>query len=570
MSLYKDASLAMIPSAYKDGKLYSIRPTDGSGDFTFSRGSNLAATRVDVNGLIEKGRENILLQSNQFDTTWSKSSTITITGGQSGYDGSNNAWLITKTSAISYQGIRQSLSTSGVQTASIYAKAGTLNTLAVYIDGGSRPYVAVNLSNGTFTGQRGTEIDFNIQDVANGWYRISFAFNESSSDYWIYPDWSETNTGTIYIQDAQLEQGLVATDYIETGASTAQAGILEDMPRLDYSGGASCPSLLLEPQRSNIIVQSEYFGANDWLKSNATITDNNSTSPEGVQNASLLTITSAIGNIYDNVGGTGDYTFSVFAKYVDMQYIRLRSTGTYVYFDIQNGSVEQELNGTGSIEDYGNGWYRCSVTGNNTNSLVQIFLSDTEGGTPTGTGSVLIYGAQFESGSYPTSYIPTYGSSVTRSVDSCVATSVSDLIGQKQGTMFVDITINNISGQTNDPIPLSLKGSGSTNSYISIYDNGRVQAVHYGFGSVQGNINLPTYGLTDGRHKFAFVYRDNDFKLFIDGALAGSDTSGLVDAQSDVHIGYYNTAFNGAIKNHQSLIFPTALTDSECIALTTL
>ena len=64
MSLYKDASLVMIPSAVKDGKLYSIRPTDGSGDFTFSRGSNLAATRVDVNGLIEKGRENLLLQSN--------------------------------------------------------------------------------------------------------------------------------------------------------------------------------------------------------------------------------------------------------------------------------------------------------------------------------------------------------------------------------------------------------------------------------------------------------------------------------------------------------------------------
>jgi hypothetical protein len=59
MSLYKDASLVMIPTAYKDGKLYSIRPTDGSGDFTFSRGSNLAATRVDVNGLIEKGRENL-------------------------------------------------------------------------------------------------------------------------------------------------------------------------------------------------------------------------------------------------------------------------------------------------------------------------------------------------------------------------------------------------------------------------------------------------------------------------------------------------------------------------------
>ena len=52
MSIYKSSSLAMIPTAYKDGKLYSVRPNDGAGDFTFSRGSNLAATRVDVTGLI--------------------------------------------------------------------------------------------------------------------------------------------------------------------------------------------------------------------------------------------------------------------------------------------------------------------------------------------------------------------------------------------------------------------------------------------------------------------------------------------------------------------------------------
>jgi hypothetical protein len=76
--------------------------------------------------------------------------------------------------------------------------------------------------------------------------------------------------------------------------------------------------------------------------------------------------------------------------------------------------------------------------------------------------------------------------------------------------------------------------------------------------------------LTDGRHKFAFVYSDNNFKLFIDGALAGSDTSGLVDAQSQVYIGYYNTTFNGSTKNHQVLLYNTALSDSELQALTTL
>ena len=73
MSLYKDASLVMLPSAYKDGKLYSIRPTDGSGDFTFSRGTNLSATRVNASQLIEKGRENTLLYSNDFSRSqWNK------------------------------------------------------------------------------------------------------------------------------------------------------------------------------------------------------------------------------------------------------------------------------------------------------------------------------------------------------------------------------------------------------------------------------------------------------------------------------------------------------------------
>ena len=71
-SYYDDASLMLLASggAQKDGKVYSVKPTDGSGDFTFSRGSNLSATRVNASQLIEKGRENRLLQSNQFDTTW--------------------------------------------------------------------------------------------------------------------------------------------------------------------------------------------------------------------------------------------------------------------------------------------------------------------------------------------------------------------------------------------------------------------------------------------------------------------------------------------------------------------
>ena len=64
MSLYDKSSLIQVPSLYKDGTLVSTIPEDRSGDFTFTRGSNISATRVNANGNIEKGYENLLLQSN--------------------------------------------------------------------------------------------------------------------------------------------------------------------------------------------------------------------------------------------------------------------------------------------------------------------------------------------------------------------------------------------------------------------------------------------------------------------------------------------------------------------------
>ena len=63
----EQASLIMVPSGYEDGTLGSLKPTDGSGDFTFSRGSNTSATRVNADGYIEKGYENLLEQSNWDD-----------------------------------------------------------------------------------------------------------------------------------------------------------------------------------------------------------------------------------------------------------------------------------------------------------------------------------------------------------------------------------------------------------------------------------------------------------------------------------------------------------------------
>ena len=122
--------------AAKDTKLLASTVSDDSGrfyprEFTFTRGSNLSATRVNADGYIEKGYENLLVQSNQFDTTWVNGGT-TVTSGQSGYDGTNNAWLLSK-GAANYTRITQTIAKSGVHSVSVYAKANTLSQASFYV-----------------------------------------------------------------------------------------------------------------------------------------------------------------------------------------------------------------------------------------------------------------------------------------------------------------------------------------------------------------------------------------------------------------------------------------------------
>ena len=120
MSIYDKSSLVLIPSGTKTGKVYSQKPVSGDGDFTFTRSS--AATRVNADGNIEKETQNLILQSNQFDTSWDKYRT-SLTSGQSGYDGTNNAWLLTATDTFSAR-VQQTESLTGVQCVKCLRKSG--------------------------------------------------------------------------------------------------------------------------------------------------------------------------------------------------------------------------------------------------------------------------------------------------------------------------------------------------------------------------------------------------------------------------------------------------------------
>ncbi len=558
MSIYKSSSLAMIPTAYKDGKLYSVRPTDGSGDFTFSRGSNLAATRVDVNGLIEKGRENLLLQSNTFsNASWIKASGTSVTAGQSGYDGSTDAWLLNKTAA--YARIEQVISFGGVTTAYVYAKASTHDWLYIRCDASIVHDAYFDLSTGSIGAVRQC-IDTKIESIANGWYRCSITFNAGAGTYMrLYPSDSNngvvnSTSGSIYIQDSQLESGLVSTSVIETTTTSVSAGILEDMPRLDYSGGASCPSLLLEPQRTNLAALSEYFEG--WShKVNITATSNYTTSPEGVQNATRLQFT-ANGFSYNinapsQVNGA-QHTLSCYAKRNDS------GTQSFGFFTNGSGSVDSTMSLTSE-------WQRFTYTYTATNAS-QLGLAGLSG------ADVSVFGFQVEaSASYATSYIPTYGTSQTRSLDNVnELTGVSDLIGQSEGTLFLDFVAND-----DDALQIiyQLRTTGSTNAGQIDFriQSGLLRALGNDAGTTQFNISAGA-AVAGTRYKCAVRYANNDVAFYVNGVLKGSDTNASFSSSALQQISFSeNTGtFFPSASIKQALVFPTGLTNTELASLTTL
>jgi len=582
-NFFNKASLVMIPEAPLDGKLLSVKPEDRSGDFTFSRGSNLAATRVGADGLIEKGRENLLTYSNDF-SQWN-SGGVTRTGGQSGYDGSNNAWLITSTN-VSGVNVNQIVNTSGVKTYSIYAKAGTTNWIRMsFNDTGINSRAWFDLTNGVVGTIIGNVIDTEITSLGSGWYRCLISVNLSvnaSSLYLFVVDGNGLTSASVgdsvYIQDAQLEVGLVATDYIESGATTGKAGLLEDEPRLDYTD-SSCPALLLEPLRTNIFTQSEHFNGNAWTSyGGVVLTSNNAVSPEGVQNATKMI---DAGGVFDQIPYTQntDYTYSVFAKtdtatsitigFVDQSAGYLGGKIRYTFATNVASVLVQSANGsvTAHREDYGNGWFRVIIrfkTNVAQNYNYQFIEFD--------GGDGWIYGAQLEQGSYATSYIPTYGTSVTRGADLCNGAGDVNTFNSAEGVLYFEVA-----GFEND----------LSNRYISISDgtlNNTIRVFYYldlGTTFFRKNVNgvqTTIFSTSDinksERNKIAIKYNSTNFDIFSNGVKLSTNldsNSFPINTLSEVNFANadgFVSSFNGKV--NQLLTFNTALSDAECIALTTL
>jgi|11_taG_2_1085331.scaffolds.fasta_scaffold10388_3 hypothetical protein len=557
MSLYNKASLIQVPSLYKDGTLVSTIPEDRSGDFTFSRGSDISATRVNADGYIEKGYENLLLQSDWDDvgtgiapTGWSSFSPSI------NYEAGAEIGQIRFSTSSSRGYIQQSQPyTSGVFTLSVYCDSVTTSESlnSIFYPIGS---TIINYQ------ENGVVVPANTQLSAGNRYSVTFSLTGFSFTTRLGSGCFTNVTADFTLSRPMLNQGLVAYPYIETTTAPVAGGILEDMPRLDYSNG-SCPALLLEPQRTNLITQSE--SSVGWnYQSPISVTSNSSISPEGVSNATKITKV-ANGNMFYRIYTTPVVgCFSVFAKKGNWRYIGLRNNQSagndHSVFDFDTQTFVKEASGqTCTFEDYGNGWYRLNAyqPNNESNGLYGIALTDENGAENSGVSVVpndsyiYVYGFQAEQdATYPTSYIPTYGVSQTRLRDSTFA-SVTNTTSRTyflDGKRLAEKDISNTS-PVYDP---------NDNLKITFWSNNRLR---FRFG---GGVNQ-YYTLTGDDFKIALSYNGTDSKIFVNGQYWITQTSFDLGNVSVLTING-----NESISYNQLLLFPTALSDDECIALTTI
>lgn len=379
--------------------------------------------------------------------------------------------------------------------------------------------------------------------------------------------------------DFDFSRSSSATRIAKNGLITTVAA---NVPRLEYpliDGVVNgCPSLLLEPQSTNLVTYSEDLNNFSTSNINVTINPNQITSPSGnladkveennVNGSHAMRRLTGI-----SVTAAQDYTFSFFAKKDERSIVGISNTiggaGKNAFIDIENGVILSSDFNDSSIDNYGNGWYKISLTGTATNTTdydVRIYTS-TQDGDFSHQGVVgygfYIWGISVEQSSYSTSYIPTNGSAVTRNAETANGAGNADTFNDSEGVLMMEVNTSDTSA-----VPVISLSNGSTSNEIEFAYYGTNQwnfilRVSGGTPNVVGTVNASDF------NKFCVAYTTTDFNVYLNGFLVGSNTlpsplSGLNVLDFNFPSGSNN--FYGNTKQIQ--YYNSALTDSEIEQLT--
>jgi hypothetical protein len=207
--------------------------------------------------------------------------------------------------------------------------------------------------------------------------------------------------------------------------------------------------LLVEEARTNILLRSQELDNEVWTKDNCTVTANAIASPDGTASADLITSASstAFTGVAQTIGaGAATYRFSIYAKDNGARFIQL-STNNQGSVDIATVDLQLgTISGAGQLQAFNNGWYRVTLYNGalDGSGSLEVSLQQSIGAarrapfTGDGVKGVYLWGAQLEAGSFPTSYIPTVASTVTRAADvaSITGANFSSWYNPSEGTTY--------------------------------------------------------------------------------------------------------------------------------------
>lgn len=315
----------------------------------------------------------------------------------------------------------------------------------------------------------------------------------------------------------------------------------------------ACRGLLMEESRTNLLASSQLFdNASYWTVIRSTVTANATTSPDGTTTADKLIADTTAANTHrvDRASVTlalnSVYTISVFAKaseYTGLALgVGLSSTEGVRFSLVGSGTATPVAGGnTGTIQQLGNGWYKCTCTFTSdaaTASHRAAIYVGQNGTTFTYTGNntsgIFIWGAQLELGSFSTSYIPTTLSALTRSADVCSITSAdfTGMYNQDEGSLLVNAFTSANGNRT-----IVASDNNTADEMVRL----RTEGIDPFFRVTDGGSDLVAIDsgtvIANTAFKLAGAYKVNDFASVINGGTVGTDVAGTIPTADRMRIG---------------------------------
>jgi len=574
-------------------------------DFEFTRATT--GTRINEEGYIEDVPYNLIEDSENFDGDWGlQTLTVEVDKTMSPKNTFKGALITTGGSGPCL--IRPnslSLRIGQTYTVSVFVKKENISSIRwirlAHISSAQTGawFDLDNIAVGTVNSESAT-----IVDAGNGWYRIANTFvayqNSPFNSVFIAPSEGDglTNAGaatlSAFIWGAQVVKGDKTKYYLPTTD-------IVNLPRLNYPTYGGCPSLLTEPQRTNLVNNSNSvanaLSGNVLL--NLQINSSNNLSPEGINNAEEIEVIATGQPRVESVATSNTTVYSVscyvkkvtgdffglgfYQQDIGNQYAKFNlNTGTFIGVS-SNGAFSQSATNIYNCEiiAHKNNWYRitCTILTGSAASKSGIKWLGMTAGTSSSSFSTgvlnakfLIYGRQVEQAGYVTSLIHTKGSTVTRNEDKAINSGLgtTDTFNDSEGVLFIETKalVNNAVARS-----ISINAGNGQNRVVISYPN---TASYRVVGFIQSTAGGGLNGNVDGiditqKHKIAVKYKLNNCAVFVDGIKRiQANTVAMPVGLDRLHFSNGVNANSAEYRGDLNAIavYKTALTDIELANLT--